>query len=190
MMNILELYNELYNRLKTKGLDYLLENSQFDEYSKRALKIISQLPYPIEVDLEKISETCEECSRGSLELVFHIDGIGNLAREILQIVRESGEYGINQTTKPRPYDPESVTDMLNWNNNMMLNISFGINRLIRHADINLKGRCPSCHGDLVEVIFYDKVKQTNELRIRCKQQIKSDCQNVDWYIQDLDKRKP
>ena len=184
MINIMESYNELYSRLKTEGLDNLLENDKFDEYGKRALKIIAQLPHPNEVGLGEIRKICEECSRGCLELVFQIAGIGELAREILNLAEKTKEFHIEPITEIPQYEPESINDMLNWNNNMMLKMSFGINRLLRQTDINLKGRCPSCHGDLVEVIVQ------NELRLRCKQQIKSDCRNVDWFIQDLHKRKP
>ena len=54
MINMLESYNELYIRLKTEGLDNLLENEKFDEYGKRALKIIAKLPHPNEIGLEEI----------------------------------------------------------------------------------------------------------------------------------------
>jgi hypothetical protein len=184
MINILESYNELYIRLKTVGLDNLLENDKFDEYGKRALRIIAQLPHPNEIGLGEIRNICKECSRGSLELLFQIAGIGELSREILKIAEETGEYHFEPITELPQYDPESITGMLDWNNNMMLRMSSSINRLLRQSDINLKGRCPFCHGDLVEVIVQ------NELRLRCKQQIKSDCRNIDWFIQDLQQRKP
>jgi hypothetical protein len=184
MIPILESYKELYTRLKKEGLDKLLEKDKFDKYSKRALTIIARLPHPNEVGLKEIIIICEECSCGSLELLFQIAGIGELAREILNKIKITEKYHIEPIKEFPQYDKQSVAEMLSWNNNMMLKMSFSLDRLSRQSDINLKGRCPFCHGDLVEVIVQ------NELRLRCLQQIKSDCQDTDWFIQDLKIRKP
>ncbi len=118
MTNILESYSELYTLLKTEGFDNLLESDKLDVYSKRALKIIVQLPHPNEVGLAEIKRICYECSRGSLELVFQIAGIGELAREILQLAEKNEGYNIVPMTEVPKYNP--INDVLKWNNNMML----------------------------------------------------------------------
>lgn len=183
MIKILESYKELYNRLKKEGLDKLLENDKFDEHGKKAIKIIAQLPHPNELGIGEIRKICEECLRGNLESVSSIASIRGLARDILKLAEKTEEYHIEPIAELPQYDPGSVIDMLNWNNNMMYMMSSSINKLTRQLDINLKGRCPFCHGDLVEVIVDD------ELRLRCAQQNKSDCQDTEWFIQDLEQRK-
>ena len=190
MPHIIERYRELYNRLKSVGFDYIIEKGRFDEYRLKALRIIAQLPHPAEVDLEQIRDICKECSSGSLEILFPVADIGNLARQMLIQMDQTEDHYVKPIEYPLSYNPESVTEMLQWNNNMMLNFSLNLNRLLRQTDINLKGRCPFCNGDLVEVICFNTQRQKNELRVRCKQQLKQECRNSDWYMQDVEKRSP
>jgi len=79
---------------------------------------------------------------------------------------------------PERYDIPSIGNMLAWSNKMMLH-------LVRQMDITLKERCPECGGDLVENIVFNDSTQEYELRLRCKQQNKPKCQQVDFYIHDL-----
>ena len=53
------------------------------------------------------------------------------------------------------------------------------------VDIILKGQCPFCGGDLVEVIV------NNELRLRCKRGTYDECKKWDWVIGTIRKvRRP
>lgn len=190
MMEILDLYQTLYERLRRVGVEYLIEQIKthtFSDYYEEALRIIARLPHPSFASVDQIVAVCKECSAGHLEFAFQTDQIGQIARQILSKVNEYKREGkrleIPKEFPPSPevYDFQSIGMMLKWSNAMMLH-------LVRQTDIILKGRCPYCGGDLVEDIVFNSSTNKHELRLRCRQQATSNCQNVDWYIQDVIKR--
>ena len=120
---------------------------------------------------------------GHLEFAFQVGQIGKIAREILSKVNEYKREGrrleIPKEFPPSPevYDTQSIGMMLSWSDAMMLHLA-------RQTDIILKGRCPYCHGDLVEVIV------NNELGLLCKQQTKPKYRKVDWFLQNVTLKNP
>lgn len=190
MMEILNLYETLYERLRGAGVEYLIEQIKrqtlTDSYEE-ALRIITRLSHPSFASVEQIVAVCMECSAGHLEFAFQTEQIGEIARRILSKVneckREDKRLEIPKEFPPSPgaYDVQSIGMMLKWSNAMMLH-------LVQQTDIILKGRCPYCGGDLVEDIVFNSSTNKYELRLRCRQQATSNCQKVDWYIQDVIRR--
>jgi len=186
MSTIPNLYQKLYEQLKGDGLEYLIQRikeGSFSDSEKEALRIIARLPHPSFANLNQIIDVCKECSRRYLEFAFSVGQIGEIALQILKKVNEYKEEGrsleIPRELPPSPdvYNFQSIGEMVRWTNTMMLHIA-------RQTDIILKGRCPHCHGDLVEVIV------DNELRLRCQQQSKPECRRDDWFLQNVTPKTP
>lgn len=183
IIEILNLYHELYKQLKEEGLEYLLQRSSFGSREKEALRVIARLPHPYFASLDQVVDVCEKCSAGCLEFAFQIDHIGKIARQILRKANKYEEKGKTPEIpaefppSPQEYDIPSIGRMLKWSNEMMLHLA-------RQTDITLKGRCPYCHGDLVVVIV------NNELRLRCEQQSKPQCRKIDWFLHNVTPKKP
>jgi len=194
-MSILAQYGELYRRLKTDGVEALIawiEQKGFSGYEKEALGIIARLPEPTQASVAGILQVAEECSRGHLEFAFRVAGIGQLAREIIAAIKEERvfpEPTPQRTSGISPVDQQDVASLLASQHMMLLDISHAVSWLSTKSDIDLKAQCPFCHGPLVEVVVRNKA-QGYELRLRCKDQEKSDCQENEWLVQDLTKRSP
>lgn len=91
MMEILNLYETLYERLRGVGVEYLIEQIKrqtLTDYYEEALRIIARLPHPSFVSVEQIVAVCKECSAGHLEFAFQTEQIGEIARRILSKVNE------------------------------------------------------------------------------------------------------
>jgi len=66
-MEILDLYQTLYERLRSVGVEYLIEQIKthtFTDYYEEALRIIARLPHPSSASVDQIVAVCKECSAG------------------------------------------------------------------------------------------------------------------------------
>ena len=175
-------YLDLYERLKGPGLESILSKEVLDHHDRQALRIISRLPDPWSASPAEIAEVCRMCSMGELELLFKVASIGETARTIAHEIEEAGG--------PTALSPtaEDLSTAMSLQSAAIDRLAFAVTDLTRKCDLNLKGRCIYCHGDLVEVVVDPGAGRPKELRLQCRRQAHAKCKTLDWYLQDVDER--
>lgn len=190
MLQALVLYSQLVQQLKGPILDHILEHFHADG-SKHAerIRFIAQLPQEAYVSIEDMRNIVNYClkdkwlSRMDLHLPLY---------ELMEALPSGDEehpgldifelYGIRLPTFSE-YRNLSSTDQMQCVYMTSLRSGYGTGK-----NIELKGVCPYCNNDLVQVIEnYGPGKQP-ELRLRCRKQTRLECQSVDWFVGHLERR--
>lgn len=182
-------YQDLFDRLRGEVLRELLRRPELSDGERQAIQRIALLPHPIEADVSQIKQVCKECSSGVLECVFQISEIGDRARSLIRLIEDSdleNEEISSLSEQIRHIPPERESYDLDTIGNMLRLNSMMLSQVAARVDRTLKGRCPECNGDVIEVIVESKGKK--ELRLRCRQQTSDACRSYDWYIQDVQRK--
>lgn len=88
-----DIYSQIYNWLKTKGVDIAKNDQQFD-YGK-TLKLIENLPNPEVVTEEEIKAISYEILMGNLECFYHEDVSGQKLSDLANTVFSTGSRNLN-----------------------------------------------------------------------------------------------
>lgn len=186
-MDIRSKYSELYNKLKGEGLDSILSNEFLDSYQREIVKIIARLPDPLTASMQEITKVCQLCTSGELEILFGVESIGETARGIKYTINEM--QPVEQVSEILPMGRGELADIF-FDQTVALNrLTLAVNSMSSKFDLNLKGRCPYCHGDLVEAIIDQGGNQPMQLILQCRQQKHPRCQAFEWYLQDVREKK-
>ena len=187
-LGIRKKYELLYKRLKSEGINYLERPQIPDDAKEEIARIIRDLPHPRVASIWDIADVCRECTSGKLEYLYGFFGkdASQLRQEIENVYPEERKDGVLLPPSV-PAEETSIQDlarMIGWSNEILLGSYSMLRKIGRATDIILKGQCPYCMGDLVEVIV------SSELRLRCKSQTKPACRSVDWLLGNVSKRSP
>jgi hypothetical protein len=194
MNELRRIYEQIYQSLRSRGVETLaayVKERGLDEYALNAIRTLASLPDPRLVTRREAAAIASECISRYLEFCYQTENIGELARQLRDLLeREPNQLlDVPLSIIPRALELSEAENLLRSNNTMLLNLTTAVGKLATAVDIDLKGQCPHCHGPLVEVLV-DAGGANRELRLRCKQQSKAACRSVDWYLQDAQTRNP
>jgi len=83
MNAILERFEALVEKLKGPALESLLHDHSLDDSKLEAIRAIARLPSPLLANRQEILDVCEQCTSGTLEVVYQVEGIGEDAASVL-----------------------------------------------------------------------------------------------------------
>lgn len=182
---IMKKYERLYNRLKSECVEWLRLSDIPPKEKVLLERVIRELPHPSVANVFDIYEVCRSCTSGILEGFYKI--VGEEAHKIRDLLTSvyGSEFFEKEAEIRSPPELEEIEDLsdaipfLKWTGETLFSLHRLSLKILKTADITLKGRCPYCGYDLVEVL--QDTFSGIELRLRCRNE-KCKGRGFDWLI--------